>query len=415
MYRGHGMSMFLTLILVAGGCSPSESQKKAVPSAQNATASAAKPTVDKDKPVDKAKTADKEKPTSEKDKNTAQPAESSVEAPKNAAESKPEGHSDDVHPAESTPVAPTAFHGVPLGLPPVPTPSDNPMTPEKIELGKMLYFDKRLSKDGTISCATCHDPKKAWAEHSLTSTGIAGQLGARNSPTVLNAAYAAVQFWDGRAASLEEQALGPIENPVEMGHQLDVMVQDLSKIDDYKQRFQAVFGTDVTKEGIAKAIAAFERTILSGNSPYDRFKAGDAAALNDAQKHGLQLFEENCATCHTPPLMSNYRFYNAGVGFDKEKPDQGRMDATKKERDLGKFRVPSLREVASTAPYFHDGSAATLEEAVALMADGGRDNPNLSAQLKSVREAKLTDQDRKDLVELLKAFSGEYPIVEPPQ
>ena len=143
----------------------------------------------------------------------------------------------------------------------------------------MLYFDTRLSKDGKLSCATCHDPKMAWAEHTPTSEGIGGVFGQRNAPTVINAAYATSQFWDGRAATLEEQALGPIENPIEMGHHLDAMIRDLSKLADYNQRFQAVFGTAINKEGLAQAIATFERTILSGNSPYDRFKAGDAAAL----------------------------------------------------------------------------------------------------------------------------------------
>jgi len=303
----------------------------------------------------------------------------------------------------------------PLGLPAVPVPADNPMTAEKIELGKMLYFDKRLSKDGTISCATCHDPKMAWAEHEPTSKGIGGQFGQRNSPTVINAAYATSQFWDGRAATLEEQALGPIANPIEMGHDLDAMIADLSKLDEYTQQFQKLFGTKITQEGVAKAIAAFERTVLSGNSPYDRFKAGDKAALSEAQQRGMQLFEDNCAVCHAPPVFSIFRSFNAGVATDKDKPDPGRMAVTKAERDMGKFRVPALREVANTQPYFHDGSAATLEEAVALMAGGGKDNPHLSSQLKAVREAKLGEQDRKDLVEFLKALSGEFPVVEPPK
>jgi len=304
---------------------------------------------------------------------------------------------------------------VPLGLPPVPIPEDNPMSAEKVALGRMLYFDKRLSKDGTISCATCHEPKEAWAEHTPTSTGIGDQVGPANAPTVINAAYATSQFWDGRAASLEEQALGPIENPIEMGHDLDKLVEQLSEIPGYVERFQEVFGTGVTKEGIAKAIAAFERTVLSGNSPYDRFAEGDPSALTEAQKRGWELFDQHCSMCHTPPLFSNYRFFNAGVGMDKDPPDQGRKAVTGKDSDLGKFRVPALREVANTAPYFHDGSVATLEEAVALMAAGGKDNPNLSPMLKAIREAKLSEQDRKDIVEFLKALSGEFPVIEPPE
>ena len=196
---------------------------------------------------------------------------------------------------------------VPEGLPPLPVPEDNPLTVEKIALGKMLYFDKRLSKDGTIACSTCHDPAMAWTEHRATSEGIGGQVGGANSPTVINAAYATSQFWDGRAASLEEQALGPIENPIEMGHSLPVCCTELGKVDEYKGAFEKAFGTpEVTSDRIAKAIASFERTVLSGNSPYDKFKAGDEKALNDAQKRGLELFESvGCADCHNarPPVQ----------------------------------------------------------------------------------------------------------------
>ncbi len=299
---------------------------------------------------------------------------------------------------------------VPLGLPPVPIPEDNPLTAEKIALGKALYFDTRLSKDGTISCATCHDPEMAWTEHRSTSKGIDGQIGGANSPTVINSAYATSQFWDGRAASLEEQALGPIENPIEMGHDLEVLVGQLAKLPQYEEGFQKAFGTGVTKEGIGKAIASFERTVLSGNSAYDRFQAGQKDALTESQKRGLKVFEDaGCATCHRPPLFSNFRFFNAGVGMDKDQPDQGRKSVTGRDRDLGKFRVPTLREAANTGPYFHDGSVETLEEAVALMAGGGRDNPNLSTMLKAVGRKDLTEQDRDDLVEFLKALSGDFP------
>ena len=293
-------------------------------------------------------------------------------------------------------------------------PADNPTTAEKVELGKLLYFDKRVSKDGTVSCATCHDPKVAWAEHEPTSEGIAHQKGGRNAPTVINAAYATSQFWDGRAKTLEEQATGPVENPIEMGHSMEAVVEAFAKIPEYQERFRKVFGTGVTKEGFAKAIAAFERTVLSGDSAYDRFVKGDEKALSDAQKHGWELFRENCATCHTQPLFSNYKFFNAGVGMDKPNPDEGRKKVTGKAIDLGKFRVPALRNVTDTAPYFHDGSAVKLEDAVALMAAGGKDNPNLSEMLKTVRETKFSEKDQQDLVEFLKALSGKYPVIEPP-
>lgn len=308
----------------------------------------------------------------------------------------------------------------PLGLPPLPVPADNPMTKEKIELGKLLYFDKRLSKDGTISCATCHDPKMAWAEHKPTSTGINGQVGARNSPTVLNSAYGSTQFWDGRAATLEEQALGPIENPIEMGHNLKVLVTQLNALPegskpDYKGRFQKVFGTEITADGIAKALAAFERTVLTGNSPYDKYMAGDKTAMSEAQVRGLKLFEEaRCASCHRPPIFSSFAFVNTGYGMDAEKPDQGRKDATGKDRDAGKFRVPHLRNIDETGPYYHDGKVKTLAEAVRIMAAGGVDVPNRSAMMKMVAQAKLSKSDQADIVEFLKALSGEYPVIEPP-
>ncbi len=300
---------------------------------------------------------------------------------------------------------------VPLGLPPVPVPEDNPLTPEKVALGKMLYFDTRLSKDGTISCATCHDPEMAWAEHKPTSTGIGDQVGEANSPTVINAAYAKTQFWDGRAASLEEQALGPIENPIEMGHELPAMIADISKVTDYGPAFEKAFGDPkITSDRVAKAIASFERLVLSGNSPYDKFQDGQEDALTDAQKRGKDLFGKvGCHRCHRPPLFSNYMFHNAGIGMDKDPPDEGRKAVTGNDVNVGEFRVPALREVANTAPYFHDGSSETLEEAVALMVAGGKDNPNLSLMLKAVREKEISEQDQKDLVEFLQALSGEFP------
>lgn len=319
-------------------------------------------------------------------------------------------------PASATPAPQAASPKLPLGLLPLLVPVGNPITPEKVELGKMLYFDKRVSKDGTISCATCHNPKEGWAERKATSLGIHQQKGGRNAPSVINAAYAAAQFWDGRAATLEEQATGPVENPIEMGNKMETVVAEFSKIPEYQERFKKVFGTGVTKEGFAQAIAAFERTVLSGNSPYDRYKNGDEKALTEAQRRGLDLFEgTGCADCHKPPLFSAYEYHNAGVGMSQEKPDVGRKAVTGKESDLGRFRVPSLRDVASTGPYFHDGSAATLEEAVALMAAGGKDNPNLSKPLKDIRDAELTAQDKKDLVEFLKSLSGEYPVIEEPK
>lgn len=304
---------------------------------------------------------------------------------------------------------------VPLGLPPVPVPDDNPMTAAKIALGKKLYFDKRLSGDGTISCATCHDPQMAWTEHRATSEGIDGQVGDKNSPTVINSAYAPEQFWDGRAASLEEQAVGPVENPIEMGHDMHAVVTELSKVAEYEEAFQEVFGTSVTQDGIAKAIAAYERTVLSGNSPYDQYQDGDEDALTEAQQRGMKLFQDvGCATCHSPPVFSNYGYYNAGIGMDKDPPPAGRKNVTGEDGDLGKFRVPMLREVANTHPYYHDGSVETLEEAVSIMADGGKDNDNLSAIFRGLASQEISEKDQQDIVEFLKTLSGDYPIPSDP-
>jgi len=288
---------------------------------------------------------------------------------------------------------------VPLGLEgPPPVPEDNPMTVEKIALGKQLYFDTRLSADGTISCATCHDPTIGWAEHKPTSTGIDGQVGPRNSPTVINSAYAPDQFWDGRMDTLEEQALGPIENPIEMGHDLDTLCEELNEIEGYVEQFQAVFGTDVTEDGIAKAIAAFERTVISGNSAFDKYNAGDDEAMTEEQLAGHEVFTEaNCAMCHTPPLFSRYGYAKFDTGVVADPPDEGRKDVTKSEADNGKFRTPILRDVADTAPYFHDGSAETLEDAVAIMAKSN------------------TEEEQASLVTFLGALSGEYPIIDPPE
>lgn len=434
--------------LFQAGCqkAPPAAKPKAGPPAGPAATSPSTPASPAAKEVGEAKEVAKpagEKPaakgaqqTPAEEKPAGKPHEekpSPAAAPKEPAEEKPAATRGEEKPAVKTgeekpgqeklgskaaevKPAPEAVVQVPLGLPPLPIPKDNPLTPEKIELGKMLYFDKRVSKDGTVACATCHDPNMAWAEHTPTSAGIGKQVGPRNSPTVMNAAYATSMFWDGRAATLEEQATGPVENPIEMAHKMSDLVEQLNKIPEYRERFQKVFGTPVTKEGFAKAIAAFERTILVGNSPYDRFKAGDTNALTDAQKRGLALFEKvGCADCHTPPLFSDYEFHNAGVGMDKPKPDPGRKEVTKKDEDMGAFRVPSLRNVADTAPYFHDGSAKTLEEAVALMAAGGKDNPHRSPDFDTVRQAKITPEQQKDLVEFLKALSGPIPHVEPPK
>jgi cytochrome c peroxidase len=304
----------------------------------------------------------------------------------------------------------------PLGLKPVPVPADNPLTPEKIELGKQLYFDPRLSRDNTVSCATCHDPEKGWSNGDAFATGVRGQVGGRSAPTIVNAAYADLQFWDGRAHRLEGQALGPIQNPIEMDLTLDEVVAKLNKISGYREAFQKVFGTDVTADGIAKAIASFERTCLSGDAPYDRFKAGDSTALSEAAQRGMKIFfgKGQCSSCHVGPSFSDFSFHNIGVGMEKEKPDLGRYEVTKLLGDKGGFKTPTLREIARTAPYMHDGRFKTLEEVVDYYDKGGFNNPQID---EGIFALKLTAEEKADLVKFLTEglTSESYPQVKPPK
>jgi cytochrome c peroxidase len=297
---------------------------------------------------------------------------------------------------------------VPLGLLPVPWPADNPYSPDKAELGRALFFDPRLSQDSKVSCANCHMPKYAFGDGLKVSEGFQGQTGRRNAPTVINRAYSLAQFWDGRAATLEEQVKGPIENPVEMALTLDAAVERLRRIPGYAAWFERVFGTrDFTIEHVTKAVATFERTVLSGNSPYDRYKAGDKKAMSAAQVRGMKVFFEKakCDQCHEGINFTTNAFHNLGVGMDKPNPpDLGRYEITKDPKDWGAFKTPTLRDVALTAPYMHDGSLKTLEEVVEFYNRGGIPNQNRDEKITALR---LSERDRKDLVEFLKALSGE--------
>ncbi len=283
-------------------------------------------------------------------------------------------------------------------------PPDNPLTAEKIELGRQLYFDGRLSADGTVSCATCHAPDKGFSDNRPTSIGIKGQVGGRNAPVAINRLFSQEQFWDGRAASLEDQALGPIHNPIEMGNTLKKMVATLNGIEWYRKLFRRVFGTDVTAAGVAKAIAAFERSLVCGNSAFDRYEDGDDAALSEREQRGLDLFREkaNCVRCHTGFAFTDERYHNIGVGMDKPKPDLGRYKITKKVSDKGAFKTPTLRNIAASAPYLHDGSARTLEDVIEFYDKGGVKNPHLSNEIKPL---KLTSKEKTDLAEFLKSLS----------
>ncbi|HSF99595.1 MAG TPA: cytochrome c peroxidase [Vicinamibacterales bacterium] len=297
---------------------------------------------------------------------------------------------------------------------PVPVPADNPQTEAKVSLGAQLFFDPRLSADNTISCATCHRPESAWANHDRTDVGIGGKVGPRNSGTILDAAYMKFQFWDGRAETLEAQALGPIHNPMEMGEVLDNVVGKLSAIKGYAQQFQEVFGTGVTPDGIARAIAAFERTVISGPSAYDRYLAGDQTALSPAARRGLGVFEGKgrCWLCHSGPMLSNQSFHNIGVGMDKPEPDVGRETVTRNPMDRGRFKTPGLRNVALTWPYFHDGSASTLDEVIEFYDQGGVRNSNLDPRIMRLR---LSDTERADLRIFLESLTGTLPDITRPR
>lgn len=284
----------------------------------------------------------------------------------------------------------------------VQVPANNPITPAKVALGKQLYFDGRLSKDGTVSCNTCHDLKAGGADNKPVSAGVGGAQGTRNSPTVWNSAFHQAQFWDGRASSLEEQAKGPLINPLEMAMpSFDAVVTRVKGISGYVTQFEIVFGKNsVTIDNIAKAIATYERTLVSGNSAFDNFRFANKSSLSQSQWDGFQLFREvGCVQCHMgpdfagpPPLARGNGFYQkfpifyegALVGKYKLLDDLGRFNVTKQTSDQHVWRVPSLRNVKETAPYFHNGLVATLDEAVRVCAAGGNDRDLTQAEVQSI-------------------------------
>lgn len=332
---------------------------------------------------------------------------------------------------ESGPYTLALPHGV---LEPI-IPEDNPLTEGKVALGRTLYFDKRLSLDDTVSCATCHNPKFGFADGKKVAEGIQQKKGVRNSPTTLNTAFLDAQFWDGRAPTLEEQAKGPLVNPVEMGMPShDALVTKLRKIPTYRRGFQEVFGTEeLTIDQLAKVIAAFERTLNTFNSPFDRFIAGDKTALSPSAQRGWELFQgkARCITCHefnaSYPFFTDNKFHNVGVAMkdvnfealarkaaietdvarlahEPGAAELGRYLVTKQPRDIGAFKTPGLRNIALTAPYMHDGSEASLKSMIEFYDKGGVPNPNLDG---GIRPLGLSEQEREDLVELLKALTSD--------
>lgn len=313
----------------------------------------------------------------------------------------------------------------PLGLPAVPVPTDNPPTAETIALGRKLFYDKRLSGDNSIACQTCHDVAFGFSDGRKVSMGFGAQSGDRNAPSVWNSAYAREQFWDGRSPSLEAQVAGPMSNPKEMNHSPADCVHKLEADPVYREMFTKAFGPGpITLGKMEQAIASFERTVVSGNSPFDRYQfGGDKKAMSPAAVRGMEVFTDkergNCIACHsvgeTYALFTDNKYHNIGVGVNGsgELTDLGRYQVTHDEKDKGKFRTPSLRNIAQTAPYMHDGSVKTLKEVVDFYAGGGNSNPYLDPEIKKIQ---LTGQERADLVEFLYSLTGEIPAdVGPPE
>jgi cytochrome c peroxidase len=290
-------------------------------------------------------------------------------------------------------------------LPPLIFPADNPQSGLKILLGKQLYFDTRLSSDNTISCATCHDPAMGWSDAGPTSKGINGQLGGRRAPPVSNAAYSMLQFWDGRAPNLEEQAKGPIQNPIEMGNTHEVMIKTVENIPGYVDEFKQVYGTGtITVDMVADAIAAFERTVVTTDSRFDRFVNGDDQSLTKLEKQGLEIFngKGRCTACHWGGYFSDSRFHNLGVTeIDPNKPDLGRSVVTNNPDENGAFKTPTIRDVGLRAPYMHNGSEKTLEDVVDLYNIGGRKGSCYLDPL--VLPLCLSKYEKKALVEFMKS------------
>ncbi|MCX7387411.1 MAG: cytochrome-c peroxidase [Planctomycetota bacterium] len=320
----------------------------------------------------------------------------------------------------------------------------NPLTLAKIELGRQLYFDTRLSADNTVSCASCHHPQDGYSRHTPTGVGIRGQKGGRNSPSSYNRILSDAQFWDGRAGSLEAQAVGPIQNPIEMGNTHAAAVATLEKIDGYKLQFMKIFpDSGVTIDNVGSAIAAFERILVTGATSYDynesykRFAALSEEDLDDLKTDSPETYAEyeevkllaelnpmsesalrgqdlffskrvGCSNCHVGANLADEQYHNLGVGMSAKEPDLGRFAETKAEKDKGAFKTPTIRNVALSAPYMHDGSLATLEEVVEHYNKGGAKNPWLSDKILPL---KLTPLESNDLVEFMRACTGSFPFV----
>lgn len=293
-------------------------------------------------------------------------------------------------------------------------PADNPMTPEKVALGRQLFFDERLSIDGSRSCYSCHVCEKGLTDGLPKAIGAGNKTLTRSSPTLWNIGYHKEFYWDGRSPSLEKQAQAAwVGGNMGVGEKTAEIVGKINALEGYRTQFQKVFQGDATVDNMMKAIAAYERTIISGDTSWDRYRAGDQAALSASATRGWNIFQAiKCNNCHDGVLFTDQLYHNVGIGMDQPMPDPGRFTVTKKPEDTGAFKTPTLRDVAKSAPYFHDGSAKTLEEAVDIMLAGGK--PNQYLDKKNLQPQKVLPEQREDLLNFLRALSVDCTISKPP-
>jgi len=301
-----------------------------------------------------------------------------------------------------------AESGRPLGLDLYrPVPEENPLTPAKVALGRRLFREKALSRDRSLACVNCHQPKRAFTDGRAKAVGVYDRQGPRSVPTLVNRAWGESFFWDGRIPALEQQVLQPIQAESEMDLSVEEALERLRAKKSYVRLFDRTFGDPVNEENLARALASYVRTIVSGDSPYDRYLFGDASALGEEELAGLRIFrgKGNCTACHTGPTLTDEEFHNTGVAWhDGKFLDDGRFRVTNRPEDRGKFKTPTLREIPRTRPYMHDGSLATLEDVVDFYSDGARKNPNLDQE---IRPLHLTPTEKRQLRTFLGTLKGQ--------
>ena len=306
--------------------------------------------------------------------------------------------------------------GTPKWAPEMKVPADNPITAEKASLGKQLFFDKTLSKDGSASCSTCHLPEKAWTDGEKLSKKVGGAMNTRHSPTMLNVGFSDLFYWDGRGETLEKTVIAAWKN--QLGGDPDKMAEAIAKIPGYEVQFKTIFNSNATADTMAKAIATFLRTLVTPDAPWEKLSAdaSDKSKEAEAARRGFEVFRNKggCAACHAPPMFTDLAFHNTGIGYDKDvkEPDLGRGKISKNKEDDGRFKTPGLRNAGMHPPYFHDGRAESLDAAVDYMLSGGLKNDNLDKQLKKVT---LTKPEREDLMAFLKSLEAPMPPFTAPQ